>query len=63
MHVISSAIKKGLVNEWDSYKKKDAPPSITPWFDDGKEGREGGKSWRVDSFKEAYNLLLLCRYE
>jgi len=59
MHLISSAINKGLVNEWDAYKKKDVSPSITPWFDDGREG-EGGKNWKIETFKEAYNLLLLC---
>lgn len=50
MSSIQEALKPGLRNAWNEYKKGDA----TPWFDDG--GKEIA-SIRIDTFKDAYYLL------
>ena len=50
MSSIQEALRPGLRNAWNEYKKGD--PS--PWFDDG--GKEIA-SIRIDSFKDAYYLL------
>ena len=50
MSSIQEALRPGLRNAWNEYKKGD--PS--PWFDDG--GKEIA-AIRIDSFKDAYYLL------
>ena len=50
MSSIQEALKPGLRNAWNEYKKGDA----TPWFDDG--GKEIA-AIRIDTFKDAYYLL------
>ena len=50
MSSIQEALRPGLTNAWNEYKKGDAQP----WFDDG--GKEIA-SIRIDTCKDAYNLL------
>lgn len=54
MYIVSSAIKEGLRNEWDEYKKKD-PNIISPWYDD-KVATDS--TIKISSFRDAYNLLI-----
>ena len=55
MYIVSSAIKEGLRNEWDEYKKKDISTNISPWYDD-KLATD--KSIKINTFRDAYNLLI-----
>ncbi len=55
MYIVSSAIKEGLRNEWDEYKKKDISTNISPWYDD-KVATD--KSIKINTFRDAYNLLI-----
>ena len=50
MSSIQEALRPGLTNAWNEYKKGDAQP----WFDDG--GKEIA-SIRIDTFKDAFYLL------
>lgn len=50
MSSIQEALRPGLTNAWNEYKKGDAQP----WFDDG--GKEIA-SLRIDNCKDAYYLL------
>jgi hypothetical protein len=54
MHLVSETLKQGLKNEWDDYKRKEAP--VTPWFDDGSQADKTVD--RVETFRDAYFLLL-----
>ena len=54
MYIVSSAIKEGLRNEWDEYKKKDLN-IISPWYDD-KVATD--IDIKINSFRDAYNLIV-----
>ena len=54
MKRISQAFEKGLVNEWDSYKKA---TKYNAWYDDGF-GSKKVDIVKADTIYEAYNLFL-----
>lgn len=54
LHTMSAVLSRGLTNEWDNYKKKDAP--LTPWFEG--LGKSDAELFKVESLADAYNLLM-----
>lgn len=58
MAIVSSAVAKGLRNDWNDFKK-DSPAKdavVRPWFDDAMSGPL--RSLKVASLSDAYFLLL-----